>query len=536
MAMPGEGRRAGRREVPLNRRHFIASGAALPFAGTAAAASVDPVVRTTNGPVRGALDAGVQVFRGIRYGADTARTRFAKPEKPDPWTDEVPAVSYGPSAPQRGNEARQSEDCLFLNVWTPGAGDGALRPVMVYFHGGAYNTGSGSDVLYDGARLAARSDVVVITVNHRLNVFGYLYLEHSLPGLFPDSGNAGQWDLVLALEWVRDNASAFGGDPRRVMVFGQSGGGAKIATLMASPAAAGLFHSAATMSGQQVTASGPLNAARRTQAFFEALKLKPSEAGRIATLPAERIVEALAARDPLDETQGLYFGPVLDERMLTRHPFWPDAPTQSARIPMILGNTLDETRTLIGRRDPEMFNLTWEALPSALARHMRSDIDSATVVEAYRAEYPERSPGDIFFAATTAGRSWRGQVEEADARARQGAPTWVYRFDLSWTEDAGRWGAPHTVDIGYVFRNLDRPGSMPGERVAARRISDEISGAFAALARTGAPLHAGLTSWPQYRIPARETMVFADDTRVLRDPRGAERKLFSKVPFIQWGS
>lgn len=536
MAMPREGCANGRNAVPLNRRHFITAAAALPFAGMAAASSSDPVVHTTNGPVRGALEAGIRVFRGIRYGADTSRTRFAKPETPTPWTDIIPATDYGPSAPQRGSEGRQSEDCLFLNVWTPGTGDGGRRPVLVYIHGGAYNSGSGSDALYDGTRLSAHSDAVVITVNHRLNAFGYLYLEQALPCLFPDSGNAGQWDLVLALEWVRDNASAFGGDPGRVLVFGQSGGGAKIATLMATPAAAGLFQSAATMSGQQVTASGPLNAGRRAQAFLQALKLKPSEVGRIKALPVEYMVEALGVRDPLDETQGLYFGPVLDERMLTRHPFWPDAPPQAANIPMILGNTLDETRTLIGWREPDMFDLTWEALPSALGRHMRSDIDPATVVAAYRAEYPERSPAEVFFSATTAGRSWRGQVEEADARARQGAPTWVYRFDLPWSEDGGKWGAPHTVDIGYVFRNFDKPGAMPGEAAAARRISDEISTAFVALARAGTPLHSGIADWPQYRIPARNTLVFGDRTQVQSDPRGAERKLFSKVPFIQWGS
>ncbi|MDP3458476.1 MAG: carboxylesterase family protein [Hyphomonas sp.] len=522
--------------MSLNRRHFLAASAALPLAGRAIAAVGDPVVRTSHGPVRGLAENGVLVFRGVRYGADTALTRFGKPRRPDPWTDIVRVVEYGASAPQRGGEADQSEDCLFLNVWTPGLGDGALRPVMVYIHGGAYNSGSGSDALYDGARLAAKGDVVVITVNHRLNAFGYLYLEAVLPGLFPDSGNAGQWDLVLALEWVRGNAAAFGGDPSRVMLFGQSGGGAKIATLMASPAAAGLFHSAATMSGQQVTASGPLNAARRTKAFLSALKLGPDDAGTIATLPAARIVEALGARDPLDETQGLYFGPVLDERMLTRHPFWPDAPPQSARIPMILGNTLDETRTLIGRREPEMFDLGWDALPAALARHMRTDIDPGTVVAAYRAAYPERSPGDVFFAATTAGRSWRGQVEEADARARQGAPTWVYRFDLPWSEDGGKWGAPHTADIGYVFGNLDKADAMPGEAAAARRVSDEISGAFAALARSGSPEHTRLARWPTYRLPARETMLFDAETQMARDPRGVERALFSKVPFIQWGS
>ncbi|MFN7164721.1 MAG: carboxylesterase/lipase family protein [Hyphomonas sp.] len=522
--------------MSLNRRHFLAASATLPLAGKAFAGTGDPVVRTSNGPVRGVLENGVQVFRGVRYGADTAFTRFARPRRPDPWTDIMPAAAYGAAAPQRGGEAVQSEDCLFLNVWTPGSADGGLRPVMVYIHGGAYNSGSGSDAVYDGARLAAKGDVVVITINHRLNAFGYLYLEPVLPGVFPDSGNAGQWDLVLALEWVRRNAAAFGGDAARVMVFGQSGGGAKIASLMASPAAAGLFHSVATMSGQQVTASGPLNAARRTKEFLSALKIDPEKAGEIAALPAARIVEALGARDPLDETQSLYFGPVLDERMLARHPFWPDAPPQSARIPMILGNTLDETRTLIGRREPELFDMGWDALPGALARHMRTDIDPPTVVSAYRAAYPERSPGEIFFAATTAARSWRGQVEEADARARQGAPTWVYRFDLPWAEDGGRWGAPHTVDIGYVFGNLDKAGAMPGEAVSAARVTGELGAAFIALARSGAPQNSRLVDWPQYRIPARETMVIGADTRVLRDPRGAERALFAKVPFVQWGS
>nr|WP_291062889.1 carboxylesterase family protein [Hyphomonas sp.] len=520
----------------MNRRRLLMTAAMLPLAGWARAGTGDPEVMTSNGPVRGRVEDGIQVFRGVRYGADTATTRFARPKRPDPWTEVAAATAYGASAPQRGGDAPQSEDCLFLNVWTPGLSDGARRPVMAYIHGGAYNSGSGSDELYDGTRLAARRDVVVVTVNHRLNAFGYLYLAPLMPGVFPDSGNAGQWDLILALEWVRDNAAAFGGDPGRVMVFGQSGGGAKIATMMASPAAAGLFHAAATMSGQQVTASGPLNAERRARAFLAALKIDPDKPGAIASVPAARMIEALGARDPLDETQGVYFGPVLDERMLTRHPFWPDAPGQSAHIPMILGNTLDETRTLIGKREPGLFEIGWDALPGALARHMRCDIDPGAVVAAYRAAYPERSPVDIFFAAATAGRSWRGQVEEADARARQGAPTWVYRFDLPWTEDGGKWGAPHTVDIGYVFGNLDKPGAMPGEAAAARRVSDEISGAFAALARTGSPEYAGLAAWPTYRVPARETMLFGAETRMARDPRGVERALFSKVPFIQWGS
>lgn len=508
----------------------------MPFASGFSAQPGDPVVLTTNGPVRGVAESGVGVFRGIRYGADTSTTRFRRPRPPSAWKDVADATSYRDSAPQRGGESNQSEDCHFLNVWTPGIGDGANRPVMVYIHGGAYNSGSGSDPLYDGTRLAAREDVVVITLNHRLNAFGYLYLSPLFPSLFPDAGNAGQWDLVLALQWVRDNAYAFGGDPGRVMVFGQSGGGAKIATLMASPAANGLMRAVATMSGQQVTASGPQYATRRARAFLSALKIDPNDAAAIATVPAQFLLAALETPDPIDPSQPLYFGPVLDERMLTRHPFWPDAPPQSAHLPMILGNTLDETRTLIGKREPALFDIGWDSLPEALQRHMRTDIDAHTVMLAYREAYPDRSPADIFFAATTAARSWRGQVEEADARARQGAPTWVYRFDLPWTADGGKWGAPHTADIGYVFGNLDRPGAMPGEAAASRRASEALSGAFAALARAGSPNRPAQPPWSEYTLPERTTMIFGEHQRSETDPRKFERELFSKVPFIQWGS
>nr|WP_300998400.1 carboxylesterase family protein [Hyphomonas sp.] len=496
----------------------------------------DPVVLTTNGPVCGVHESGGAVFRGIRYGADTATTRFVRPRRPAPWQETVRAVSYGAASPQRGSEPDQSEDCLFLNVWTPEARAGGNRPVMLYIHGGAYNSGSGSDALYDGARLAARGDVVVITINHRLNAFGYLSLGQLMPDAYPDSGNAGQWDIILALDWVKENVASFGGDPGRVMLFGQSGGGAKIATLMAAPAARGLFHSVATMSGQQVTASGPLNAHRRTAAFLDRLGIAQGDAAALASVPAARIIEALDLRDPVNPEFQIYFGPVMDGRLLTRHPFWPDAPPQSSAIPMILGNTLDETRNLIGRGAPEMFDLSWGDLPGALARHMRCDIDPYEVVSAYRGFYPDRSPGEIFFAATTAARSWRGQVEEADARAREGGPNWVYRFDLPWAAEGGRWGAPHMVDIGYAFLNLDQPGAMPGERAHALRVSNALSGAFISLARNGDPNHSGIPHWPRHTIAARETMIFGKTVYAANDPRGNERALFAKVPFIQWGS
>ena len=521
--------------MDVTRRTAILSGAAAASLSAGLHASAEPAtdaVETTSGAWRGTTNSsGIHVFRGVRYGEDTARTRFAKPQAgiPRPYVQD--ASAYGPSCPQQSDESSESENCLFLNVWTPGLGDGARRPIMFYIHGGAYSNGSGSSELYDGTNLAVKGDVVVITVNHRLNAFGYLYLDRLFPGVFPDSGNAGQWDLILALNWVRQNAEAFGGDPDRVMVFGQSGGGAKIATMMASPAAKGLFHSAATMSGQQVTACGPLNGTARAEAYLAALGL-PRTPDALLSAPVGLMVEALSARDPVNPAHGLYFGPVLDERMLCRHPFWPDAPEQSAGIPMILGNTADETKAFLW--NDQAFALTWETLPAYLAVQMRCDIHPELVIRKYREWFPELGPAEIMFKATTAGRSWRGQVEEADVRARQGAPTWVYQFSLP-ASDRSR-GAPHTIDIEHAFDNLKKPGAMSGTGPTAMRVADQLSTALIQLARTGNPNHAGLPHWNQHTLPNRETMVFDTRTRLENDPRRKERELFAKVPFIQWGT
>lgn len=510
--------------------------AGLTLLGKAHAADTSaPVVRTVHGPVRGLRSGGVAVFRGVRYGADTGPRRFQPPRRPDAWTDIADALHFGPACPQRRIDETVSEDCLVLNVWTPGPDDGR-RPVMVYLHGGAYSSGSSAHPLLDGSRLAARGDVVVVTVNHRLNLFGYASLARLGDRAFADSGNAGTLDLVLALAWVRDNAAAFGGDPGNVTLFGQSGGGAKIATLMATPAANGLFHRAATMSGQQLTVSGPLNAARRAEAMLGALRLRPGETQALATLPAERLVEALDAVDPIIGEGGLYFGPVLDGRTLKRHPFYPDAPPLSATVPMMIGNTRGETRSLIGAGDESAFHLTWDDLPARLARHMRVDISPETVIETYRRLYPHYAPGELFFAATTASRSWRAAVVEAELRAAQGAPAFVYQLDWASPRDGGKWGAPHTLDIPLVFGTLDARDSYAVGGAAAQKMSERMMDAFIAFARTGDPNGPGLPPWPAYTLPRRATMVFDDETRVADDPRGAERELFAVVPFIQQGT
>jgi para-nitrobenzyl esterase len=401
---------------------------------------------------------------------------------------------------------------------------------MVYIHGGAYSTGSVVDPLNDGRHLAAAADAVVVTVNHRLNAFGYLYLARLDPR-FPDSGNAGQLDLILALQWISDNIAGFGGDPTRILVFGQSGGGAKIATMMGMPAAKGLFHRAITMSGQQVTASGPLNATARAKAYLAALNASPDD---LLALPAERLVEGLAAADPI-LGGGVYMGPVLDMKWLVRHPFWPDSNPQSDAIPMILGNTRDETRAFIDPDSEKVRSLDWSNLAERLAPELRVDIHPEWVVSQYRQRFPQWTPERIFYAATTAGRSWPGQVIEADARARAGAPTWVYQLDFQSPVEPRR-GAPHTMDIALAFGTLNAKGSYTGTGADARALSRAMMTSFAAFARTGDPNAPGVPRWPGYRLPRRETMVWDRRSAAAADPRAWERQLFARVPYIQPGS
>lgn len=526
----------------ISRRELLRAAFAAPVLGLglrAAAFASSPrslIVRTRAGRIRGQVDAGIVVFRGIRYGADTGPRRFMPPLPPAAWTGIVEATDYGSACPQHGAQEPTSEDCLFLNVWTPGAGDGGRRPVMVYLHGGAYAAGSGSNLLCDGARLCRQGNVVVVTLNRRLNAFGYAYLDRFAQRDLADSGNCGQLDLVLALEWVRDNIEAFGGDPQQVTLFGQSGGGAKIATLMAMPSASGLFHRAATMSGQQVTASGPLNATARTRAWLDALGLPPARASELRTLPVERLLEGMQATDPVIGKGRLYFGPVLDERSLTRHPFYPDASPLSGHMPMIIGNTRGETRVLIGRGDPATFELTWDALPERLVGELRVDIKPELVVAEYRRLYPDYSPSDVFFAATTAARSWRGAIIEAEARAAQPASTYVYQLDWGSPADGGKWGAFHSLDIALVFGTLDAANSLTGTGDAAQAVSRQMQGALLAFARSGDPNHAGLPTWEPYRLERRQTMIFDVQSRLADDPRGAERRLFAKVPSIQQGT
>ena len=445
------------------------------------------------------------ILKGIRYGI---AERFCAP-RGVPFDSKAIGASqtFGPACPQPGGRyLPSSEDCLYLNLWAPKAKTSQPRPVMVYFHGGAYSTGSVTDPLNDGAALAEHGDVVVVTVNHRLNAFGYLYM----PEQFPDSGNAGHLDLILALQWVQAHIAAFGGDPDNVTLFGQSGGGAKIATLMAMPAAKGLFHKAITMSGQQVTASGPLNAARRTQALrAQLIRAEP------ATVPPEELVAALSAQDPI-LGGAVYMGPVLDMRHLHRHPFWPDAAPQSREIPMMMGNTVMETRAFYAPDAKQLVGLDFTNLAQRIALEMRIDAQPDWVVQAFRSQFPDARPLELFHRIVTAARSWRGQIIQAEERAKAGAPAFVYQLDFEQ--------AKHTDDIGLAF------GTVPNPTAAQRAMSLYMMDRFIRFARTGNP------GWAPYSLDKRETMIFDHESRIENNPRGWERELFARIPYIQPGT
>lgn len=511
----------------IDRRAVLAGLAAIP--ATTLARQGDPVALTRSGRIAGLRSDGVLVFRGVRYGADTARHRFARAPAPQPWRDIADATRFAPAAAQTRASEPVSEDCLFLNIWTPSL-DAARRPVLVYLHGGAHAHGSGSDPLTDGGNLVRRGDVVVVTLNHRLAGFGYAYLA-GLGGP-AESGNVGNLDIVLALQWVRDNIAAFGGDPSRVTLFGQSGGGAKVVTLMAMAQARPLFHRAMTMSGQHVTAAGPRNAQRRARTWME--RAGASDFATFRAMPMERLIEAMATPDPIEGKGEISFTSTLDHHALLRHPFYPDAPREAAGIPLIVGNTHDETgywlRDTLAAGDTD-----WANLPNRLAGQMVKDIDARHVVARYRSLYPDRTAAQILLAASTAGRSWPGHLIQAEERARIGAPTWMYQLDFPAPELGGALGAFHTLDIPLMFDNTALPGARTGRSATARALAATMADTLIRYAATGDPNGGTLAHWPQFSLEQRATMIFDRVSRVENDPRRDERLLFAVAPYIKPG-
>ena len=489
---------------------------------------------TSAGIIRGYTDKDICAFRGIPYGDNTATRRFLPPLPPKPWTGIRDAIAFGNIAPQlngRRTTEVESEDCLNLNVYTPALRDEHKRPVMVWIHGGAYSNGTSNENLVDGVRLCKRGDVVVVGVNHRLNVFGYLYLAEIGGKKYTESGNAGMLDLVLALQWVRSNIVEFGGDPNNITIFGQSGGGAKCATLSAMPVARGLFHRIITESGQQVTGRTKKHAAETALQVLNNLHLTPDRISELDTVPVNRLIEA---------SRGMYFGPVTDGNILPRDPFDPDASSLSKDIPMMMGNTHDETAGLIGGSDTTTYDLTWDMLPAKLTQHVKQflgNLRPEDIIAHYRQWYPQYSPSDAFFAITTAARSWRGLIIESERRVEQdGAPTFIFQFDWKSPVKGGRLRAAHAMEIPFVFDNVAFAVEQVGVGAEQQKMADMMSDVWIAFARTGNPNTPAIPIWTPFNLKNRPTMIFDIAPRMENDQRGHERKLFEPIKYIQPGT
>jgi para-nitrobenzyl esterase len=496
--------------------------------------SADMTVATTAyGKVLGDIEGGVVVFKGIPYGASTAgENRFMPPKPPAAWSDVRDALKFGDQCPQTappptaafaswGRDVGQSEDCLVLNVWTP-AVDDQKRPVMVWFHGGGFAVFDGSAPVYDSPKMVKRGDVVVVTLNHRLNLFGYMYLGGVGGEKYANSANLGQQDLVAALKWVRDNIANFGGDPNNVMIFGESGGGAKVSNVLAMPSAKNLFNKAAIESGPGLTAQTVEQANELAGKFLSNLNLTDKDIDKLQTLPASDLLDAMKKMTGGMPIAG--FGPVVDGTVLPRQPFTPDAPSVSADVPVIVGYNATETTVLFPT--PGLFTLDWDSLKKALAPQMPGkDVDA--VIVGMRKLIPDATPSDIYFIVTTERGMGAGSYLLASRKAALGAaPAYVYRLEWKTPVEDGKLHSPHALDLPMVFDTVDKSAAMIGDGTEeAQKVADTMSAFWVSFARDGDPNGPGLPEWPAYDDTKKATMVFNVESRAKDDPVGDIRAI-----------
>jgi len=500
--------------------------------GGGAAGKIFVETETVYGKVQGVQVAGVKEFKGIPYGASTAgKNRFMPPKKPAAWKGVRECFAHGQISPQTPSDLRSDygmmihwdyqpggmgEDCLVLNVWTPGLKDNAKRPVLVSFHGGGFATGSGNAIGFDGAQLARFSDVVVVCVNHRLAALGYTHLaDLGAPAEFAYAGVAGIMDLTASLEWVRDNIENFGGDPHNVFIFGQSGGGAKTSTMLATPAAKGLYHRAAVQSGSSLRLTPRDRATQNAEVLLKQLGIAKGKIPDLQKFPWQQILEAQVAAGAA--VPGTAFSPVVDGKYLPHHPFDPAAPPESSEIPLIVSTTLEDAA--LGLTN---FDLTEAGLKGILEQRFKGK--GAEILALYRKYYPQKSAFLVQAGILTDSGFRRSAIKQAELKAAEGkAPVYMYLWEWPTPAFGGRYGAVHGLDVGATFREARDGNDMA-------RIADEFSSTWVAFARTGNPNNARIPPWSTYDTKNRATMVFGTPTRQENDPRSEIRKYWEQAP------
>lgn len=501
-------------------------------------------VEVSGGRLRGRLARGVYAFLGVPYGEDTSRRRFRPAESARSWTGVRDALVFGdqclqPPSPDMellgsgwNAPTASSEKCLNLNIWTTALGDGGRMPVMVNLHGGGWTVGSGNSAQRSGEDFARHHDVVRVNINHRLGVFGFSNMAALLGPDYAESGTVGIQDAVLALRWVRDNIAAFGGDPGNVTIFGVSGGGQKVSTLMAMPAAKGLFHRASVESGPMLTAIPPEQAASAATRLVAALDIPRGEPARILSLSGEQIMAGYMKLHPDGGLTNAGLGPVIGGAELPGHPFEPAAPELSSEIPLLIGTTETEMSIFADMFAGPAFGITWEDLAERLGRLPLPGLAVAPdrVIAEARGAMPDASPTDILLALLSEAAMRRAAIVQAERASRRPAP--VYMWLLTWATpvDGGKWGSPHGLSVPLIMDTVRDASSMFGDDLTEPLVlSDIMSSVWAEFARTGIPRSPKLPTWPAYDAESRETMIFDTLCRVVGDPNSGLRRMFASA-------